>query len=173
MSLDHLPDSFTHGDYEFRKASRADLPTIRKWLDAHHLGEWWTPGEDELGAVMAGEAGLSAYIVIHQGWPFAYVQVADPAFDPVLSEQVDFPKGAIRFDQFIGDTNMIGFGHGIKFIKALVAAMRGVSGVTRLIVLPAKENVFAARSYSQCGFRTEKTLDLGKGPLMLMSQNVT
>ncbi len=172
MSLTLLPADFSQGEYSFKKAGVKDLPQIRRWLDAKHLGEWWTPGEDELAAVMADEAGQAAYIVAHQGWAFAYAHVSDPAFDPALSEQIDFPKGTIRFDQFIGDTDMIGFGHGIKFIKAFVAAMKDAPGVTKLMVLPAKENVFAARTYSQCGFRSEKTIDCGKGHCMLMTQNV-
>lgn len=172
MSLTLLPAEFAQGDYRFKKADMRDLPMIRRWLDAKHLGEWWTPGEDELSAVMADEAGQAAYIVEHQGWPFAYAHVSDPAFDPALSELIDFPQGTIRFDQFIGDTDMIGFGHGAKFIKAFVGAMKAADGVNRLLVLPAKENVFAARTYTQAGFRTEKTLDYGRGPCLLMNQSV-
>lgn len=173
MSLASLPATCSQGAYEFRKASRTDAHIIRKWLDAEHVGEWWTPGEEELSAALTGETGLGAYIVSHQGWPFAYLQIADPAFDPVLSEQLDFPKGTIRLDQFIGDTNMIGFGHGINFIKAFIGCLKAIPDIRRLIVLPLKSNVFAARSYSQCGFRAERALDLGKGPVVLMVQNLT
>lgn len=173
MSLDSLPATCAQGAYEFRRASRADAHIVRQWLDAEHVGEWWTPAEEELSAALSGETGLNAYIVSYQGWPFAYLQIADPAFDPVLSEQVDFPKGTLRLDQFIGDTNMIGFGHGINFIKAFIKCLKDIPDIRRLIVLPMKSNVFAARSYSQCGFRSERTLELETGPMVLMGQNLT
>ncbi len=172
MSIDFIPAQFAHGEYGFKKAGQSDFSKIRHWLDAKHLSDWWTPSEEELGAIQASEPGHAAYIVDHQGWAFAYLHLTDPAYDPVLSEQLSFPAGTVKLDQFVGDAQMIGFGHGVKFIKAFVAAARGIPGVKKLLVTPAKGNVFAARSFSQSGFRPEKNLELIQGPVTVMGVSV-
>lgn len=172
MSIDILPDTFIQNEYGFKKVTRADFSQIRQWLDAPHLAEWWTPGEEELGAIQADEDGRTAFIVDHNALPFAYLQVVDASLDPALSEQLNIDKGTLKFDQFVGDTQMIGFGHGIKFIKAFVAAMKENPKVSKLMVTPAKDNVFAARSYSQAGFRPEKTINYQGLSVSVMGQAV-
>lgn len=172
MSIDFIADQFSHGEYGFTKLDRGDFARVRQWLDSPHVAEWWTPSEMELNAVQTDEAGYAAYIVDHAGLPFAYIQIIDAAFDPVLSEELDFPKGTIKLDQFVGDAQMVGFGHGVKFIKAFVAAMKENEAVKKLLVAPSKDNVFAARSYSQAGFRPEKTMHYMGVPVSVMGQKV-
>lgn len=172
MSLAFIPAAFTHDAYEFRKADWSDLPRIRIWLNAPHIAEWWTPTEDELSASLSDEAGQAAYLVEHNGLPFAFIYVCDPAHDPDLANQIDYPKGTVRIEQFVGDSDMIGHGHGVKFIKAFVAAMQGTTGISRLLALPARENIFAQRSYSQAGLRAGKTIEYRHLPHLLMARDV-
>lgn len=172
MSLTFIPASFAHGDYNFKQAGTGDLPRIRQWLSSGHLNGWWVPNEDELSAAMTQETGQVAYIVDYLGLPFAFLYICDPAHDPELSEQVDYPKGTVRIEQFVGDADMIGYGHGVKFIKAFVAAMKDTAGIARLIVLPAGDNLFAQRSFSQAGFRITQNISYRMVPCVLMQQSV-
>lgn len=172
MSIDFMESQFASGEYGFKKIGPGDFATVRRWLDSPHLADWWTPDENVLTAIQNDDAGYAAYIADHQGLPFAYIQAVEPGFDPVLVDQGDFPSGTIRLDQFVGDPQMIGFGHGIKVLKAFVAAMRTAPGVQKLLAVPAKDNVFAQRSFSQSGFRPEKTLDTLRGAYVLMGQKV-
>lgn len=172
MSISILPEQFSSGEYGFKKAARADFSKIRQWLEAPHLEDWWTPHMEDLNAMEAGMEGRSVYVVDHQGWAFAYIQFTDPAFDEELNAAANYPAGTVQFDQFVGDAQMIGFGHGIKFIKALVAASRGLPDVKKLLVTPAKDNIFAGRTYTQCGFRQERTLERINGAVIVMGQSV-
>lgn len=169
MSLAFIPASFSNGQYGFARAGQKDLPRIRTWLLSPHLNGWWTPNEDELSAAISDQDGQAAYIADHQGFPFAYIYVCDPAHDPALSEQIDYPKGTVRIDQFIGDGDMVGHGHGVKFLKSFVAAMKETPGIEKLIALPARDNLFSQRSFSQAGFRAERAIDYQGQPYTLMS----
>lgn len=169
MTIATLPAHFTGGDYAFTRVTSAALPKIRGWLGAGHLGDWWTPTGEELGAVAAGDdPGRTAYLVAYDGWAFAYLQLTDIAFDPVFSEQLSFPPGTLRVDQFIGDAAMIGFGHGIKFLKGFVDSIAANGAVKKLVALPSDDNFFAVRTYSQAGFRLEKTLETPVGTYSAM-----
>lgn len=172
MSLAFIPASFTQDAYGFTKAGKKDLPRLRTWLSSPHLSGWWTPNEDELSSALANEAGQAAYLADHHGFPFAFIYVCDPAHDPALSEQIDYPKGTVRIDQFVGDGDMIGHGHGVKFLKSFVAAIKETPGIEKLIALPHKDNPFAQRSFSQSGFRAERTLEMGGQARVLMTQTV-
>lgn len=172
MSLAFIPDQFSHGEYGFQKADMNHLPRLRQWLAAPHLSGWWVPGEDILLTALAGQAGQAAYMVDHLGMLFAFLYVADPAHDPELNAQIDYPKGSIRFDQFIGDGDMVGHGHGVKFIKAFVAAMKAAPGINHLMAMPEKTNMFAQRTYSQAGLRTERPFEYDGRAFLLMSLSV-
>lgn len=156
MSLAFIPSDFTHGEYTFRRATPADAARVRGWMQADHMRNWWMPDEGELSLALANDRGRAAYIVSHGGLAFAFIYVVDPAHDPLLGEALDYPAGTIRFEQFVGDADMIGHGHGVGFVKAFVGAVRTMPGLSRLLTLPLKENVFAQRTYTQCGLRSRQ-----------------
>lgn len=172
MTIDFIPADFESGEYGFKKAGRAEFAKIRQWLSAPHLEDWWTPHMEDLSAMESGVEGRAVYVVAHQGFSFAYVQFTDPAYDEELTAAAVYPQGTVQFDQFVGDAQMIGFGHGIKFIKALVAAAKDMPGARKLLVTPAKSNIFAIRTYTQCGFRQERTLERINGEVAVMGQSV-
>lgn len=175
MSLPSLPDQFEEGDYEFRKVGEKEVEQIRRWLEEPHITDWWTPSEDSILAMQSiksdPKASKACFIVSYKGGDFAYIQYYDPA-DDIFWEANPQPDGTVGIDQFIGDANMLGYGHGSKFIKAFLEHLKKAEGVSRIIVDPAPDNTPAIRCFSQVGFRQERTIDTPEGPALLMSQKV-
>ncbi len=172
MILPGMPDTFDEGGYHFQKLRQGDLRLIRYWLMEPHVADWWTPSDEDI-RVMEQEmrdprANVTRYIVSHGARDFAYIQVYDPAGD-AFWENNPQGEGTFGIDQFIGDAQMIGFGHGTNFIKAFVAALRRQPEIKRLIVDPAPDNVPAIRCYAQVGFKKEKDITTPDGPAVLMA----
>lgn len=171
MILPGMQDSFDQNGYHFQKLRQSDLRILRYWFAEPHVADWWTPDEEEIG-VMEQEmrdprANVMRYIVSHDGRDFAYIQVYNPAGDAFWA---DHPQsaGTYGIDQFIGDPQMIGFGHGTNFIKAFVAALKAQPEVKRIIVDPAPDNNPALRCYAQVGFRKERDIVTPDGLSVLM-----
>jgi aminoglycoside 6'-N-acetyltransferase len=173
MILSMLPETFEQSGYHFQKLRQGDLRLIRYWLMEPHVADWWTPAESEI-RIMEKEmrdprANVLRYIVSHGDRDFAYIQVYDPAGDEEFWGENPQGPGTFGIDQFIGDPQMIGFGHGTNFIKAFVAELKTQDEVKRIIADPAPDNVPAIRCFSQVGFRKEKEIVTPDGPALLMS----
>src|SRR5262249_50479636 len=106
--------------YAFRAMSRGDLPMIERWLVAPEVMRWW--GEpDEQYELVCGDLDhpdMDQFIVELDGRPFAYIQCYRlSTWNLGFGEQ---PAEARGIDQFIGEPEMIGCGHGSKFIRQFV-----------------------------------------------------
>ena len=175
MILPGLANAFKHGGYEFTKVTPADMKQIRAWMNEPHIIDWWTPEDQEMTVMEQAEAADSnvvRYMVSYGGRPFAYIQCYDPALDNEYWGDNPQAPGTFGLDQFIGEAEMIGFGHGTNFIKAFVVELKKQPGVKRIIVDPAPDNGPAIRCYSQVGFRKEKTITTPDGPALLMTMTV-
>lgn len=173
MILPDLPDTFEQNGYAFQKVRQGDIRLIRYWLMEPHVADWWTPAEEEI-AIMEKEMrdprpNVIRYIVSHKGRDFGYIQVYDPAGDPDFWEGNTQSPGTYGLDQFIGDPQMIGFGHGTNFIKAFITELKKQAPVERIIVDPEVDNAPAIKCYAQVGFRKEKEITLPTGRVLLMS----
>lgn len=172
MILSSMPEQFEHNGYHFQKMRQSDLRQMKFWLQEPHIADWWTPDPEEI-AVMEKEmrdprANVLRYFVSQGGREFAYIQVYDPSGDEFWNDNPQ-PEGTYGIDQFIGDSQMIGFGHGTNFIKAFVAELKQQPDVKRIIADPSPDNVPAIRCFSQVGFRKEKEIVTPDGPALLMS----
>lgn len=172
MILSGMPDAFDQNGYHFQKLRQGDLRLVRYWLMEPHVADWWTPAEEDI-IVMEKEmrdprANVTRYIVAHGARDFAYIQVYDPAGDEFWADNPQSP-GTYGIDQFIGDSQMIGFGHGTNFLKAFVAVLKQQDDVKRIIVDPAPDNIPAIRCYGQVGFKKEKDIVTPDGPAVLMA----
>src|SRR3984893_2140523 len=105
-------------DYAFRPMTATDLPLIRRWLETPHGAAWWhDPAEQfELVSGDLDHPGMAQYIVASDALPFAYLQCYtlsdwNTGFGPQ-------PAGTRGLDQFIGEADMLGRGHGAAFIRA-------------------------------------------------------
>ena len=82
------------------------------------------------------------------------------------------PEGARGLDQFIGEADMLGRGHGSAFIRAFADRLLA-SGTPRVVIDPDPANKRAIRAYEKAGFRRERMVDTPDGPALLMARTLT
>jgi len=154
--------------YRFRPMSAPDLPMIRQWLETPEVAQWWgNAGEQyELVSGDLAHPAMSQFIVTADDRPFAYLQCYDPTAWPEggLGAQ---PAGTRGVDQFIGEPDMIGRGHGSAFIRAFVERQLA-AGAPRVVTDPDPANTRAIRAYKKAGFIENCLVDTPDGRALLM-----
>ena len=155
--------------YAFRPMTVADMPMARRWLETPEVVRWWGDPDEQIALLEEDldDPRMAMWIVSHEGRPFAYIQDYDPrAWN--LHHLADLPPGSRGIDQFIGEPDMLGRGHGSAFIRAhvdnLFAADAPAVGTD-----PDPANARAVRAYEKAGFRTlRETPDWEGEPVLLM-----
>src|SRR5213075_2225505 len=102
-------------DYVFRPMTSADLPLVRRWLAEPHVVQWWGDPSEQYDLVSGDldEPAMDQFIVSAGSGDFAYLQCYDlTAWNSGFGEH---PSGTSGIDQFIGEPDMIGRGHGSAF----------------------------------------------------------
>jgi aminoglycoside 6'-N-acetyltransferase len=153
--------------YAFRPMSAGDLPTIKRWLETPHVSEWWhDPAEQfELVSGDLDHPDMAQFIVGVDGWEFAYLQCYNlSAWHTGLGPQPDGTRG---LDQFIGEVDMLGCGHGAVFVRAFADRLL-VAGTPRVVTDPDPANGRAIRSYEKAGFRRDRLVETPDGMALLM-----
>ncbi|MBN8520377.1 MAG: acetyltransferase [Alphaproteobacteria bacterium] len=174
MILPALSQKFAHNGYEFSDVASADIPMIREWLRSPHLTDWWTPSVEDMADISSGLSTAAAryFLVSYQGRPYALIQCSDLGSDLVRTNRLgdDYPvePGTFAIHQFVGDVEMLGFGHGTNFIKAFITELKRQPEVKRLMVTPAQDNAPAIKCYAQAGFRKDKPRQTPSGLCLLM-----
>ena len=156
--------------YAFRPMSAADLPTIQRWLKTPHVCEWWhdPAAQFELVSGDLGHPDMAQFIVSADAREFAYLQCYNlSAWDSGFGPQ---PEGTRGIDQFIGLSDMIGHGHGSRFIRQFVDDLLK-SGTPRVVTDPDPDNSRAVRAYEKAGFEKDRMVDTPDGPALLMGRN--
>jgi aminoglycoside 6'-N-acetyltransferase len=157
-------------DYVFRPMSLGDLPMIRRWLETPEVVCWWGD-PDEQYALVSGDLDhpdMDQFIVAFDGHPFGYIQCY-----PLSTWNQGFgsqPPNTRGIDQFIGEPEMIGRGHGSGFIRQFVENLLG-SGIPRIVTDPDPDNRRAVRAYAKAGFQSDRVVDTPDGPALLMVRN--
>ena len=135
--------------YKFRRVTMNDLRLLMEWQAQPHVREWWDSdepyGEDELG-----DSRVSRWIVSLDGRPFAFMQ------DYTVHGWDDhhfagLPEGSRGIDQYIGDPDMTGAGHGPAFIGARMQVLFD-EGAPLIATDPHPENKRAISAYRKLGF---------------------
>jgi aminoglycoside 6'-N-acetyltransferase len=155
------------GSYGFRAMSAADLGMIRHWLDTPEVIRWWGDPDQQYALVSSDleHPGMDQFIVSIDGRPFGYIQCyALSAWNQGFGSQ---PPGTRGIDQFIGEPDMLGRGHGSDFIRQFVEAMLR-AGTPRMVTDPDPANTRAVRAYEKAGFRRDRVVDMPDGPALLM-----
>jgi aminoglycoside 6'-N-acetyltransferase len=157
-------------DYAFRAMSAADLPSVRRWLETPEVVRWWGQ-PDEQYELVSGDLDhpdMDQFIVSIDRWPFAYIQCyALSAWNQGFGPQ---PSGTRGIDQFIGEPDMIGRGHGSHFIRQFVDQLLR-SGLPRVVTDPDPVNGRAVRAYEKAGFVRDRMIETPDGPALLMVRN--
>jgi aminoglycoside 6'-N-acetyltransferase len=138
--------------YRFRPLSAADLPLIRQWLGRPHVSDWWGDPARGLANIRnhLGDPAIDMFMVSHGDDPIGYQQSYDPhaEADHPLRDQ---PIGTRGIDQFIGEPDLIGRGHGSAFIRVFVVQLFD-AGTPRIVTDPNPRNARAIRAYIKAGF---------------------
>ena len=155
--------------YQFRPMSADDLPLVKEWLARSHVREWWTTGPDEqLQRIRShiDDPAIDVFIVHADGRPIGYQQCydQDACSDNGLGRH---PPGTRGIDQFIGEADMIGRGHGSAFIRYFVDRVIA-PGTPRVITDPDPANARAIRAFEKAGFVRDKLVDTPDGISLLM-----
>ena len=152
--------------YTFRPMSMADMPLIRRWLEAPHVAEWWHDPETlEFVGGDLEHPDLAQFIVSRDDRPLAYLQCYRLGEWPVSFGPQ--PVGTRGLDQFIGEADMLGRGHGSAFIRAFIDELFA-RGVPRIVIDPNPANARAIRAYEKAGFVPQHEIVTPDGPALLM-----
>jgi aminoglycoside 6'-N-acetyltransferase len=152
--------------YVFRPMTAGDMPLVRRWLTEPHVAEWWH--DPETLQFISGDLDhpdLAQFIVGLNDRPFAYLQcykIGDwhGSFGPQ-------PEGTRGLDQFIGEADMLGCGHGSAFVRAFIDGLFA-RGVPRIVIDPRPDNPRAIRAYEKAGFVPQHEIVTPDGPALLM-----
>ena len=148
----------------------ADLPLIRRWLSTPEVTRWW--GEpDEQYELVSGDLehpDMDQFIVSFDGRAFAYIQAY--ALSTWNQGFGAHPAKTRGIDQFIGEPDMIGRGHGSSFIRGFVDRLL-CEGAPRVVTDPDPANARAVRAYEKAGFQRERMVETPDGPALLMVRN--
>jgi aminoglycoside 6'-N-acetyltransferase len=151
--------------------SAADLPLVRRWLHAPHVTQWWGEPDTQFALVSGDldEPAMDQFMVSSAGRPFAYLQCYDPTAWPNNGFGVQ-PAGTRGIDQFIGEADMIGRGHGSALIRGFIDGVLA-NGVPRIVTDPDPDNARAIRAYEKAGFQKMRLVQTPDGSALLMARS--
>lgn len=108
---------------------------------------------------------MAQFMVAVDEREFAYLQCYNVnAWNTGFGPQ---PEGTRGLDQFIGEADMLGRGHGSAFIRSFSDRLLA-AGTPRVVIDPDPANARAIRAYEKAGFRRDRVLDTPDGPALLM-----
>lgn len=140
---------FATNPYEFRRATLDDLALLKAWRANPHVLEWWGSGEP-YGEAELADPRVACWIISIDERPFAFLQ------DYTVHGWEDhhfagLPKGSRGIDQYIGDPEMVGVGHGSAFIGMRMQALFD-EGAPVIATDPHPDNERAIAVYKKLGF---------------------
>lgn len=126
-----------------------DLDLLMKWQARPHVRAWWGSGEP-YDQERISDPRVSRWIVSTNNSPFAFMQ------DYTVHGWEDhhfakLPKGSRGIDQYVGDPDLIGVGHGSAFIGARMRAVFD-EGAPIIATDPHPDNKRAISVYKKLGF---------------------
>jgi aminoglycoside 6'-N-acetyltransferase len=148
----------------------ADLPMIKCWLETPHVSEWWHDAAEQFELVSGdlGHPDMAQFIVAAETRPFAYLQCYNlSAWNAGFGLQ---PAGTRGLDQFIGEPDMLGRGHGSAFIRTFADRLLA-NGTPRIVIDPDPANTRAIRAYEKAGFTRDRVVETPDGSALLMVRN--
>jgi aminoglycoside 6'-N-acetyltransferase len=156
-------------DYLFRPCTPADLPLIAKWRLRAHVIDWWGPPEVERPEEALADPNIAMWIVEYGGRPFAYAQDYDPhAWEPHPFSHL--PPGSRGMDQYIGEPDMLGRGHGSAFVRQHCDRLFA-AGAPAVGTDPHPDNARAIAAYKKAGFAvTSGAVETRWGRAVLMER---
>ena len=157
--------------YQFRPMSAADLPMVRRWLEAPHVAQWWHDPDKQFALVSEDldHPAMDQFVVAAENRPFANLQCYDPNAWPEGGLGMH-PDGTRGIDPFIGEPDMLDRGHGSALIRSFVDNLLS-TGTPRVVTDPDPDNIRAVRAYEKAGFQKARLVDTPDGRALLMVRN--
>ena len=138
-----------NAEYDFTPLRARDLPLVNGWCRAPHVARWWdgeTFDENDIA-----DPRRALWLVSRDGVCFGVLQ--DYRIDAwEVHPLQDLPAGARGLDLFVGDTGMLGKGHGQGMIRARMNAMFA-GGTPAVGADPHPANKRSRRMFEACGFK--------------------
>ena len=134
--------------------------------------EWWGDPDEQFGLVSGdmNEPAMDQFIVDSiDSAPLGYLQCYrltdwNTGFGPQ-------PEGTRGIDQFIGEADMIGRGHGSAFIRAFIDDLLA-TGTPRVVIDPDPEMRARSARYEKAGFAKDASASTRRdGIALLMVRN--
>ena len=149
--------------FTFRVLRDEDMDLVRAWLLRPHVRRWYddVAGEmypddsiAEYRLAMRGDDPTNYFVVELDGRPIGQIQSYLIDDEPEYAAMLQLGRAAFGIDLFIGESELIGRGHGPALIRAFLRDV-GFSryGVDLCVIGPATSNVAAIRAYEKAGFR--------------------
>ncbi|WP_116134244.1 GNAT family N-acetyltransferase [Tropicimonas sp. IMCC34043] len=135
--------------YDFRPATLDDLGLLQAWQAHPHVREWWDSDEPYDRERMC-DPRVSRWIVSIDEHPFAFMQDYT-VHGWEVHHFANLPEGSRGIDQYIGDPEMVGVGHGSAFIGARMQALFD-EGAPVIATDPHPDNKRAIAVYRKLGF---------------------
>ncbi len=137
--------------YRFRPATEADVALLRRWRAQAHVERWWgAPDSGETEEALADER-VANWIVEHAGHAIAYAQDYSPHH--WTSHPFSYlPLGSRGIDQYIGEPELIGRGHGTAFVREHCDRLFA-AGAPAIGTDPHPSNASAIRAYENASFK--------------------
>jgi aminoglycoside 6'-N-acetyltransferase len=157
--------------YQFRAVAPADLPLLLEWLSRGHVRQWWGDPVRGLASIADHivDPAINPFIVECDDLPIGYIQSWDP-YAEADHPCRDQPFGTRGIDQFIGEPQLIGRGHGTAFVRLFVERLFE-AGAPRVVTDPNPHNSRAIRAYVKAGFEEIDRRTTISGEAILMARN--
>jgi len=155
-------------EYGFRSFDRGDLAIAERWLQTPEVVRWWGDPAHELALLEEDldQPLMDQWIVEFDGMPFAYAQAYCVHSWP-QRHLAHLPADARAIDAFIGVPEMLGKGHGGRFLRKL-AMLLIERGAPLVAIDPDADNLRARRAYARAGFKAEGIVQAAEGTVALM-----
>lgn len=119
------------------------------WQSHPHVSAWWD-SDEPFDEEELSDPRVSRWIVSLEDRPFAYMQdYSVHSWDG--HHFMHLPTGSRGIDQYIGEPNMIGKGHGTAFIATRIKQLFA-AGTPVVATDPHPDNTRAISAYARLGF---------------------
>ena len=154
--------------YTFRLVHVNDFNTLSRWLKTPEVARWYEDSDYiEVLKSHLNDDRIRMQLVHYQGLPIAFVQDYD-IHGWAGHHLAYLPKRARGIDTFIGHSELMGKGHGTKYISLLTSQLF-IAGAPAIGIDPHPLNVSARKVYQKIGFTEDGEIDSQWGSVVLMS----
>ena len=164
------PTAGVASNYALRPVEDADLSMLERWLNNDHVRRWWPDAARQIRSIRShmSDPSVEPFVVMYGGQPIGYLQSYDVHAGDGEHPYGDQPLGTHGVDQFIGEAELLGAGHGPRFV-AHACRMLFEQGAARVITDPHPDNRRAVRAYEKAGFKAIDERMTADGPVVLMA----